>query len=208
MTTDVSGVCQVRLGAEEETNTLNKPTLALVIIGIIFSLKVIVMLVDNLYGGIQFSNPRIHGISMMIAFWLPLIAFICCLTNPSRNVRKTGGWLLAPPAFLLASFSLLYLLYNYQFFTENRNIGIDFLHETIVDRAKVKVYHVGTTPTDPWDVVLQQEFKIFPGVIWVRQITRGSGADNVKIKVINKNTIDCTFMYGEHSEEGGKYHIL
>lgn len=151
---------------------------------------VVLTALDATLGGLRLVSSRANEVVDFAVCGMPLVCVILLTRLPRRRARLLGFVLLVP----VTAFCVL------------GGIG-DAVGETMfsamvlrqssfrVGYSRIATYYCNDgVLDDEGEVVVQQEIKLLPGLLWVLPILTEVGADNVNIRATNRHHVEYDYV--------------
>lgn len=153
---------------------------------------------DWQFGGLRFTSGRANVAAEFVACWLPLVCVVLLGFLPRTRARLWAFVGLVPLAALCGLGGTGNTVGQHLF-------SPTILHQSIVrvGYSDVVVYYTNMgVLDDSGEAVVQQEFRLLPGLLWVKPLFVMGSSDRVNIKVINRHHIQCDYVvYSEDASD-------
>jgi hypothetical protein len=152
-----------------------------VTIGVLLGVFLLAVL-DWQFGGLKFASRRADFAVGLFASWLPMACVILLWRLPRSRAR---AWVLVGliPASLLCLLGTAFLGLGQGMLVYTRHAA------TRVGSSEIVTYFEDAGAMDDGAVMVQQETKLLPGLLWVKPITCAECLRDVKITVLDSHHI-------------------
>ena len=142
---------------------------------------------DWQFGGLRFDLPGENPPIGLIAAWLPAVCVVLLGFQPRSRARAWAFAGLIPAALLCSIFgSIVALGQLLPDWTRQARIP--------VGSSQIVTYFTDAGAWDSGDVVVQQEIRLVPGLLWVKPLSSQECLRDVKVVVLDRHHVRCDYM--------------
>jgi hypothetical protein len=144
-------------------------------------------LADWQFGGLRFVSPRANLLSGIAGLWLPVACVALLGFLPRSRARLWAFACLIPAALLclvLGSASGM-----------AQGLTLRTRHASIpLGGSEIVTYFDDAGAWDSGDVVVQQEIKLLPGLLWVKPLSSKECLRDVRVTVLDHHHVRCDYV--------------
>ncbi len=144
-------------------------------------------LLDFLLGGLRFAGRELNAVVGMMAVLLPAVCLVLLGFLPRSRARMWAFVCLIPAAplcFLLGG--ILVLGQAMPIYTRQASVQLG--------PSQIVAYFSDAGAWDNGEVIVQQEVKLLPGLLWVKPLSRQECLRDVNIHVVDRHHVECDYV--------------
>ena len=154
----------------------------------------VLTLTDWQFGGLRFDLPGENPPVGLIAAWMPAVCVVLLGLQPRSRARAWAFAGLIPTALLCSTFgSLVAIGQALPEWTRQASISIG--------RSQIVTYFTDAGAWDSGEVVVQQEIRLMPGLLWVKPLSRQECLRDVNVVVLDRHHVRCDYVADKDDSE-------
>ena len=147
----------------------------------------VLILADSQFGGLRFVSPRADFLAGFAALWLPVLC-VALLGFLPRSRKRLWAFVCLIPAALLCLLLGSAIGMAQGFVLRTRQASVP------VGGSEIVTYFEDAGAWDSGDVVVQQEIKILPGLLWVKPLSGKDCLRDVRVTVLDRHHVRCDYV--------------
>ena len=147
----------------------------------------VLMLADWHFGGLRFVSRHATVLTGFAALWLPFASVVLLGFLPRSRARAWAFVGLIPTALFCLVFGSL-IVFGQAIILWTRQASVRLANSEIVP------YFIDAGAMDSGGVVVQQEIKLLPGLLWVKPLSQKECLRDVRVTVLDRHHVRCDFV--------------